>query len=260
MRPVARRGVWLPLAVLALAVLGGVVETLLAPSVVVPTGPREDFGWFAYTPVSGPYSGQGFLPSTAYSTDGAGLQTLSAAEYSVLRSGSSDEYWWCAAAVCFLVLLAWYRGDRPWWRVVTVALVAPAVFALGIASMVVGATDDGIGVTVPGLLAGLAGMAGAWARWGQGRGRWLGVTACAALTVSIAVAALSDVLPTGTVVLLVAGATLAWFVRSPLAAVAAAVAGLVPAWSSDPVLPGVVAAVVLVLAAIASRHPRLRHV
>ncbi len=244
-----RRGVWFPLVALGAVVLGSVVEILVAPT-LGPVALDESFGRTAYVSV---------LTGTG---GGPGTQSLSTSPLQVV-SRASHEYWLYAAVVCWLALLLWYRRTWPWWQVVVVGLVVPLGFVLGIVFVVADVTGGETGLTAPALLLGLAALAGGWARLGRGRGRWLGGAVGAALSASVAVAGLSAVLPTGSAVLLVGGTALAWFARSGLVVVttvAAAAAVAASIWFPGPMWPAVVASGVLLLAAIASRHPRLRHV
>lgn len=241
-----RSGVWFPLVALGAVVLGSVVEPLVAPT-LVPVAIDESFGRTAYVSV---------LTGTG---EGPGTRFLSTSPLRVVPR-TSHEYWLYTALVCWLVLLSWYRKAWPWWQVVGVGLAVPLGFVLGIGCVAAGATHTEDPLTVPALLAGLAALAGGWARLGRGHSRWLGVAVCAALASSLAFLGMSDVLPTGAAVLIVGGLALAWFTRSGFVAVATVAAAAALAWLPGPMWSAVVASVVLLGAAAASRHPRLRHV
>ncbi len=241
-----RSGVWFPLVALGAVVLGSVVETLVAPT-LVPVALDGSFGRTAYVSV---------LTGTG---EGPGTRFLSTSPLRVVAR-ASPEYWLYAALVCWLALLFRYRRTWPWWQVARVGLAVPLGFGLGIGCVAAGATHTEDPLTVPALLAGLAALAGGWARLGQGRGRWLGGAMCAALSAALAFLGVSTLLPTGAAVLLVGGTALAWFVRSGLVAVATVAAVAALAWLPGPMWPAVVASVVLLGAAAASRHPRLRRV
>lgn len=254
----ARRGVWFPLMALAALMLGAVVELLVAPTLVPPAfgpvppafGEEDGYGYFMYV---------GDMSATGIHEE-SGVQVLSAAQHSSLMLGTSNEYWFYAAIVCWLVLLLWYRQKKPWWRVVAVGLGVPLVFVFSIACMAM-AVESGEGwFTVLAWCLGLTVLAGGWAYLGQGHGRWLAAVVFAGLASSLALLGASDVLPSGAALLFVGGLALAWFARSGLVAVTTVVAVAALTWLPGPMLPAVAASCVLLLAALASRHPRLLRV